>query len=153
MPAFQFGKSKRGKEEVIRRTIITAMLSIAMLSAAETVSFGTFSVSLTVKDMKKSREFYENLGFQMAPPAGTGEAWRKYGEQWVILKNGEAIIGLFQGMFDKNTLTFNPSDVRGIQSALKERGVKFTVEATPGKGPAFALLTDPDGNPVLLDQH
>ena len=67
MPAFQCGKSKRGKEEVIRRTIIAAMLSIAMLSAAETVNFGTFSVSLTVKDMKKSREFYERLGFQMVP--------------------------------------------------------------------------------------
>jgi len=137
----------------MRQIIIAALLSITILSAAETLNVGTFSVSLTVKDLKKSQEFYEKLGFRIVPPAGVGEPWRKYGERWVILKNGEAIIGLFQGMFDKNTLTFNPADVRGIQSALKEQGVKFTVEATPGKGPAFALLTDPDGNPVLLDQH
>ncbi len=120
--------------------------------AAETTNFGTFSVSLTVKDIGKSREFYEKLGFsKVNPPAGV--TWPNYGGNWVIVKNGEAIVGLFHGAFEKNTLTFNPTDVRTIQDNLKQQGLKFTVEAVPGKGPAFALLTDPDGNPVLLDQH
>lgn len=129
---------------------IAALLSISMLGAAETTSLGRFSVSLTVKDITKSREFYEKLGFAIVPP---GKGWHNYGERWVVLQNGEARIGLFQGMFEKNTLTFNPADVRSIQKDLKEKGMAFTVEAKEGKGPGFALLTDPDGNPVLIDQH
>lgn len=118
------------------------------------MALGEFSVSLAVKDLQASQEFYEKLGFTAVrhdePEAASGG----YGTKWLILKNGAATIGLFQGMFEKNTLTFNPTDVRGIQRKLKEQGVSFVLEADDKtQGPAAAVLLDPDGNPVLLDQH
>ena len=122
------------------------------------MKLGAFSVSLTVKDIKKSKAFYEGLGF--SDLGGSGD------DGWVILKNGETVIGLFQGMFDKNMLTFNPGwnqnaekledyqDVRVLQKELKAKGYQFASEADEaGSGPASFVLIDPDGNPILVDQH
>lgn len=122
------------------------------------MELGAFSVSLTVKDLAASRSFYEKLGF-----AGfAGDA----SQGWLILKNGSTVIGLFQGMFDKNILTFNPgwdqganalasfTDVREIQKSLDAQGVDITTRTDPeGSGPAHLILTDPDGNVIMLDQH
>ncbi|MEM9708039.1 MAG: VOC family protein [Pseudomonadota bacterium] len=119
---------------------------------------GAFSMSLAVKDLAASRSFYEILGFEtMGGDAEHG---------WLILKQGTTVIGLFQGMFDANMLTFNPGwdqsaqpvddfeDVRAIQSKLKEAGFAFESEADPDSdGPASFVVRDPDGNPVLVDQH
>jgi len=118
---------------------------------------GNFSVSLAVKDLKVSREFYEELGFQVVGGNGVN---------WSILKNEIAIIGLFQGMFDKNILTFNPGwnqacatlpdfdDVRDIQRQLLSKGVALATKADEsGTGPASIVLVDPDGNQILIDQH
>ncbi|MCC6906831.1 MAG: VOC family protein [Phycisphaerales bacterium] len=123
-----------------------------------TMSLGNFSVSLTVKDLAASRDFYEKLGFE--PVAGDAK------QNWLVLSNGDARIGLFQGMFDRNMLTFNPGwdsekntlkefdDVRELQRRFKERGLTLTVEADESTtGPAYLMLTDPDGNPILVDQH
>ncbi len=119
---------------------------------------GNFSVSLAVKDIHASRAFYEKLGFR----ATHGDASKK----WLILQNESSTIGLFQGVFEKNTLTFNPGwdkdakpladfdDVRDIQKALEADGVRLTTRADEAsKGPASIFLIDPDGNPVLIDQH
>ena len=119
---------------------------------------GNFSVSLTVKDIAASRAFYEKLGFKVF---GGDQA-----KKWLILQNETATIGLFQGMFDKNSLTFNPGwdrtkatlpefdDVRDLQKTLKDRGLKLTTSADESsKGPASFSLMDPDGNPILIDQH
>ena len=119
---------------------------------------GAFSVSLTVKDIEASKLIYEKLGFS-----------RMGGEQsqgWLILNNGSCVIGLFQGMFDKNILTFNPgwdqaanpvaayTDVRDIQKNLDAQGVAITTRADPDStGPAHIVLSDPDGNVIMLDQH
>ena len=113
---------------------------------------GAFSVSLAVKDIEASRQFYEKLGFSAA--------------KWLILKNGDTVIGLFQGMFEKNALTFNPGwdqnaqplgeflDVREIQRRLQAQGVAFVAEADESTtGPAHFMVVDPDGNPILVDQH
>lgn len=123
------------------------------------MKLGAFSVSLAVKDLAASRAFYEKLGFEqvMGDPA----------QNWLILRNGETTIGLFQGMFDRNMLTFNPgwtskaeaiqedfADVREIQQGLKADGVPLTLEADEStSGPGSVMLTDPDGNPILIDQH
>jgi lactoylglutathione lyase len=124
----------------------------------EPMQLGAFSVSLAVKDIEASRRFYETLGFTsaMGDPA-TG---------WLILKNGDTVIGLFQGMFERNTLTFNPgwnqgaqpldpfTDVRELQRRLKAQGVTFAMEADESTtGPAHFMVIDPDGNPILVDQH
>jgi predicted lactoylglutathione lyase len=122
------------------------------------MELGAFSVSLTVKDIKASMAFYEKLGFSSM--GGVPD------ENWVIMTNGTAVIGLFQGMFDKNILTFNPGwnskaenlevfeDVRELQKKLKADGVELTEEADEnGSGPAHFTLTDPDGNSILVDQH
>ena len=110
------------------------------------MDLGTFSISLAVEDLQKSLGFYEKFGFEVI--AGVAE------ENWLILQNGEAKIGLFQGMFENNIMTFNPTDVRSIQKKLKEQGVKFESEADESTtGPAHATLIDPDGNAILLDQH
>lgn len=122
------------------------------------MELGTFSVSLVVKDISASKAFYEKLGFT----AFAGNI----AQNWLILKNGPHAIGLFQGMFQKNTLTFNPgwdsnaqtlnafTDVRELQQQLKSQGVEFVVQADETTtGPAFFMLADPDGNPVLVDQH
>lgn len=146
------------------KAILTGLLVTAVLFTAHAVrgeekkkmsmDLGQFSVSLTVKDLAASRAFYEKLGFEVYRhwPKGTPPGYEK---SWVILQlQGGATIGLFHGMFDKNTLTFNPLDVRSVQRELKARGMAFTVEADEKtQGPAFVMLTDPDGNPVLLDQH
>jgi catechol 2,3-dioxygenase-like lactoylglutathione lyase family enzyme len=121
-------------------------------------TLGAFSVSLAVKDLQASREFYEKLGFQ---PAGGDAA-----QNWLILRNGTATIGLFQGMFERNILTFNPGwdfqaqpleefiDVREHQRQLKTSGLELTTEADENTtGPASVMLVDPDGNPILIDQH
>ncbi|MCE7974136.1 MAG: VOC family protein [Leptolyngbya sp. PLA1] len=122
------------------------------------MQLGNFSVSLAVKDIAASRAFYEKLGLR-----ATG------GDQsqgWLILQNDTATIGLFQGMFEKNILTFNPGwdragatlptfqDVRAIQATLKARGLTLAAEAdADSAGPASLMLIDPDGNPILVDQH
>ena len=124
------------------------------VQANPSMDLGEFSISLAVKDLQASRSFYEKLGFapiQHAEPEGSPSG---YGTKWMILRNGKATIGLFQGMFDKNALTFNPADVRGIQHALDTQGLSFVLRADEKTtGPAAAMLLDPDGNPVLLDQH
>ena len=120
------------------------------------MELGAFSLSLAVKDIEASKVFYGKLGFT---PVGGGEGWQ-------ILRNGDHVIGLFQGMFERNTLTFNPgwdqqgeetgqfTDVRALQSALREAGVELLSEVDEdGKGPGSLMVMDPDGNPILIDQH
>jgi len=122
------------------------------------MELGAFSISLAVKDVQASKEFYEKLGFEVFH--GDIE------QNWLIMKNGDHAIGLFQGMFEKNILTFNPgwdkdaqelesfTDVRELQRRLKEKGVALEAEADKSStGPASFMLTDPDGNPILVDQH
>lgn len=122
------------------------------------MKLGAFSISLAVKDLKKSREFYSVLGFE---PFGGNEA-----QNWLMMRNGDHVIGLFQGMFEKNILTFNPgwnqqadelsefTDIREIQKTLKEKGIILMNEADENtNGPASITIVDPDGNPVLIDQH
>lgn len=121
------------------------------------MQLGAFSISLTVKDLQASKTFYEKFGFK----AFAGDQKR-----WAILKNGDHVIGLFQGMFDKNALTFNPgwdsnaqkllafTDVRDLQRQLKAQGVKLVNEADETTtGPASFIAVDPDGNPIIVDQH
>jgi catechol 2,3-dioxygenase-like lactoylglutathione lyase family enzyme len=122
------------------------------------MQLGAFSISLAVKDLAASRAFYEKLGFK--------EFGGNASQNWLIMKNGDHIVGLFQGMFEKNMLTFNPgwdqdarpldgfTDVREIQRQLREQGVALASEADETTtGPASIIVIDPDGNPVLIDQH
>ncbi|GHC48196.1 VOC family protein [Ulvibacter litoralis] len=122
------------------------------------MKLGAFSISLSVKDIHKSKEFYENLGFEVF-----GGAIEK---NYLILKNGDSLIGIFQGMFENNILTFNPGwdtnantleqfdDVRDIQKHLKEKGAQLLSEADEStSGPASFMVLDPDGNTILVDQH
>jgi lactoylglutathione lyase len=122
------------------------------------MELGAFSISLTVKDLEASRKFYEKFGFKVFGGDAT--------QNWLILKNGDHIIGLFQGMFDKNILTFNPgwdtnaqklanfTDVRELQRQLKAQGVQLVNEADESTiGPGSFIAVDPDGNPILVDQH
>jgi len=122
------------------------------------MELGAFSISLAVKNLEASRAFYEKFGFK--PFAGNAA------QNWRILKNGPHVIGLFQGMFPKNTLTFNPgwdsnanklerfTDIRDLQRQLKAQGVQFMTEADEtSTGPASFAVMDPDGNPILVDQH
>ena len=122
------------------------------------MELGTFSVSLTVKDIEASKTFYEKLGFT--------EFGGDISQNWLIMKHGDVVIGLFQGMFEKNILTFNPgwdsnaekldtfTDIRDLQRSLKEQGVEFESEADESTvGPASLIIVDPDGNPILVDQH
>lgn len=122
------------------------------------MELGAFSMSLAVKDLQVSKAFYQKLGFV---PFGGDES-----KHWLILKNGATVIGLFQGMFQGNILTFNPgwsqdaqplaefADVRAVQQALDEQGVEIDSRTDPdGTGPASIILTDPDGNVIMLDQH
>lgn len=121
-------------------------------------TLGKFSVSLAVKDLQASRAFYEKLGFEVS--GGNPE------RNWIVLRNGNATIGLFQGMFDRNMLTFNPGwdqhskpleqwkDVREVQRDLREKGMQPAPAADEStQGPAHFMLVDPDGNPILIDQH
>jgi predicted lactoylglutathione lyase len=161
------------KTRFTRRRAMQAIGASAIPLAAQTVQnpgvprgrvpkeqgmeLGVFSISLAVKDLKASREFYEKLGFK--PFAGDSQRWQ-------IMKNGDHVIGLFQGMFEKNILTFNPgwdvnaqklasfTDVRDLQRQLKAQGVKLSLEADENsKGPASFMAVDPDGNQILFDQH
>ena len=122
------------------------------------MELGAFSVSLSVNDLEASRDFYEKLGFRVVG----GDA----SQNWQVLRNGGATIGLFQGMFEQNILTFNPgwdgeaqplesfTDVRDLQRRLKARGVVLQSEANENStGPASFVALDPDGNPILVDQH
>lgn len=122
------------------------------------MNLGAFSLSLTVKDIAASKAFYEKLGFRDL--GGVPD------QNWVILKNGDTVIGLFQGMFERNMLTFNPgwdqsaqpvdpfTDVRDLQKQLQAAGLQPEPMADDSTtGPGFLMLTDPDGNPILIDQH
>lgn len=122
------------------------------------MNLGNFSVSLTVKDLSVSRAFYEKLGFRVVG----GDA----AKNWLVLQNESATIGLFQGMFERNMLTFNPGwsresrhlaeydDVRDLQRAFKSRGIVPIAEVDEtSTGPGSIMLHDPDGNPILIDQH
>ena len=122
------------------------------------MELGAFSISLAVKDLQASRRFYETLGFTSF--AGDPS------QNWLIMKSGDHVIGLFQGMFEKNILTFNPgwdqnarplatfTDVRDLQRRLKGEGIEIVTEADETTtGPASFVVVDPDGNPILVDQH
>jgi lactoylglutathione lyase len=122
------------------------------------MELGAFSISLAVKDLGASMAFYEKFGFKVF----VGDA----SQHWLIMKNGDHVIGLFQGMFEKNILTFNPgwdsnaqklamfTDVRDLQRQLKAQGVQLQQEADESAtGPASFIVIDPDGNPILIDQH
>ena len=109
------------------------------------MDLGTFSISLAVKDLAAARAFYETLGFSRV--AGEPEGG------WIILKNGEAKVGLFQGMFEENLMTFNPKDARAIQEAVTAAGYALEKEAEEGEGATHFMVKDPDGNLVLVDQH
>ncbi|MGG3575194.1 VOC family protein [Bacillus gobiensis] len=122
------------------------------------MKLGAFSISLSVKDINKSKSFYENLGFQTLGGDIT--------QNWLIMKNESTVIGLFQGMFEKNILTFNPgwnenaenldsfTDIRDLQKQLKAKGIKMLSEADEtSEGPASFTIEDPDGNTILVDQH
>lgn len=122
------------------------------------MDLGNFSVSLTVKDIKASKEFYEKLGFVVFG----GDISRNY----LILQNGKCTVGLFQGMFEKNILTFNPgwnqkaetlstyTDIRELKKELKSKGISIITDGVKEtSGPGSLVIEDPDGNPILLDQH
>lgn len=122
------------------------------------MQLGALSVSLAVKDIEQSAAFYEQFGF--------ARLGGDISQKWLILKNGNALIGLFEGMFEQNIITFNPGwdenaqpvdpfdDVRQIQAKLKDSGINLTTETDPaGTGPGYITLTDPDGNQILIDQH
>ncbi len=122
------------------------------------MQLGAFSISLAVKDLKASRQFYEALGFTVLGGAET--------QRYLIMKNGNALVGLFQGMFENNILTFNPGwdenaqpfnpfdDVRAIQQQIKKAGVQPVTETDEnGSGPGHLIVVDPDGNTILIDQH
>ena len=145
-------------------TVLAAVLGLAAAVGARAhkepapMQLGNFSVSLAVKDLAASRAFYETLGFTAV--GGNPE------HNWIILRNGSTKIGLFQGMFEDNIMTFNPGwdddgnpigsfqDVRDIQARLKDAGVPLLMEADPASdGPAHIVFQDPDGNQIMLDQH
>lgn len=121
------------------------------------LELGAFSISLTVKDIHASKAFYEKLGFE--------ERAGNIDQNWIALKNGPTVIGLFQGIFEKNMLTFNPgwnqdkefldefTDIREIASQLSSTGISLGESPKGESGPAYITLTDPDGNPILIDQH
>lgn len=138
--------------------LTSKLLPLESIIKYHTMKLGAFSASLSVKDIKASKQFYETLGFTVF----AGDMERNY----LIMKNGNALIGLFQGMFENNILTFNPGwdenaknleefdDVRTIQKHLKSSGIELTKEADEStSGPASCILLDPDGNTILIDQH
>lgn len=109
------------------------------------MDLGSFSVSLAVTDLGRSQTFYEALGFEVID----GDA----AAGWLILSNGEAKLGLFQGMFEHNLLTFNPPDARRIEAAARQAGIEPTRATEGTSGPTHFTIVDPDGNPILFDQH
>jgi predicted lactoylglutathione lyase len=139
-------------------TSFAAHSQTAKAEGEKPLRLGNFSVSLAVKDIAASKAFYEKLGFKKV----MGDEAKK----WLILQNDQSTIGLFQGAFEKNTLTYNPGwdrastaltdfdDVRDIQKALKQKGLALSMTADESStGPAGVMVTDPDGNPILIDQH
>lgn len=138
--------------------VATTTTPSAQTKEKKAMELGNFSLSLTVKDIKASKAFYEKLDFK--------EVGGKLEQNWIVLQNGNARIGLFQGMFDKNIMTFNPGwtkdketmtdfqDVRELQRTFKARGITMTKEADEKtEGPAYFMIADPDGNTLLFDQH
>lgn len=137
---------------------LTGTAALAAPADSAGLELGLFSVSLTVKDIRASKAFYEKLDFK--------QVGGKLEQNWVVLQNGEIRIGLFQGMFEKNLLTFNPGwnkdkqalkdfqDVRLLQRRLRDKGIQPVAQADEaGSGPAYFTITDPDGNTLLFDQH
>lgn len=152
---FGFYPNKNSKEQNINDNI---SVNKKLINNEENMKLGAFSVSLSVKNLETSKLFYENLGFTILG----GDIEKNY----LIMKNENSIIGLFQGMFEHNILTFNPgwdengnniesfNDIREIQSQLKNKGIKIDNEIdTNTTGPASLTITDPDGNMILFDQH
>lgn len=109
------------------------------------MELGRFSVSLNVKDIKKSKAFYLGLGFEIV--AGVEE------QNWLVLQNGDAKVGIFQGMFEKNIMTFNPKDIKPIHEKLDALGIEYSMQMGGQDYPKMALFKDPDGNEILIDQH
>ena len=108
---------------------------------------GTFSVSLAVKDIQASKTFYETLGFTALEGCGS------VADKWLILQHGSTVIGLFEGMFEDNIMTFNPQDARSIEKHLMAAGVQLDMTTQGEQGPAHFTLKDPDGNQIMFDQH
>ena len=149
---------KLTRRKVASSALLAAALPSSTSAASPNMKLGAFSISLAVKDLKASKQFYAHFGFTafMGDPA----------KNWLIMKNGDHVIGLFQGMFEKNIMTFNPgwdanakklaafTDVRELQRQLKAQGVKLATEADESTtGPASFVAMDPDGNQILVDQH
>ena len=111
------------------------------------MDLGTFSVSLTVKDIATSKGFYETLGFESLEGCGSIE------DKWLIMKKEQCIIGLFEGMFDHNIMTFNPTDARAIEKHLLANDIAIDTPTSGESGPAHFILKDPDGNVIMFDQH
>ncbi len=141
----------------MRKAVVltTALLGLVFLSYSFTskttneMDFGTSYMALSVQDIAASYAFYQKLGFEQLPGAGGVE------QKWMVLKNGEHKLGLFQGMFPKNTMTYNPSDARTIHKQLVAAGIKVDMASGMDKveGPCNFMVTDPDRNPILFDQH
>jgi predicted lactoylglutathione lyase len=110
------------------------------------MDLGQFSVSLTVKDIAISKQFYETIGFKAHPECGSIE------DKWLILQKDTVVIGLFEGMFEENILTFNPTDVRSIEKHLQSQDIAITTATTGDSGPTHCVLKDPDGNTIMFDQ-
>ncbi|NMH59258.1 VOC family protein [Alteromonas ponticola] len=110
------------------------------------MELGQFSLSLAVKDIRASLKFYEALGFCAMERCGSIE------DKWLIMQNGSVMLGLFEGMFEDNILTFNPADVRAIEKKLKSEGINMEVSVKGEEGPGHCVLTDPDGNKIMFDQ-
>jgi predicted enzyme related to lactoylglutathione lyase len=164
----RFARRKENAVKALNLALATAAASLAAAGSiafqvthateTKTMELGNFSVSLAVKDLAASKAFYEKLDFKQVSG--------KVEQHWVVLQNGNARIGLFQGMFDKNIMTFNPGwtkdketmtsfeDVRELQRTFKARGLTMTTEADETtEGPGYFMLADPDGNTLLFDQH
>ena len=134
---------------VILLSLMFLLMAFINIKPKEAVELGNYSISLNVKNISNSYSFYNKLGFE--PIKGMGSINNK----WMILTNGKTKIGLFQGMFPSNTLTFNPKDGRSIYKKLKNQGINPTFETgmDTKEGPCSFSITDPDGNPILIDQH
>ena len=111
------------------------------------MELGKFCLSLTVKDIAISKDFYETMGFEQVSGCGSVQ------DKWLIMQNGDTMIGLFQDMFDKNIMTFNPTDVRGFQAHLQQAGISLDKTASGDSGPAHIMFRDPDGNLIMLEQY
>ena len=134
---------------ILSLAMFALMAFVPAPSDPSEVSIGSYSLSLNVRDISASKDFYHKLGFTPMPGMGSIE------QKWMILSNGEVRIGLFQGMFPSNTITFNPTDGRSVYQTLKDDGIEPTFASGMDKpeGPCTFSIADPDGNPILIDQH